>query len=165
MNYHLPCNPENMTFHDGVSTHALLCFILTTFLKAGLPPFFFREQQPQQYFYFIRNKHYYIFIIYLANMIRHTLLSRFQMPAPRSPIITITTHPKRKERLPAVYIDSLISLQLVERLTHLHVKNLTEFQQVSLPSFQCHRRSDGCKTNMQRTLSPTRPIYRKIVKY
>ena len=114
---------------------------------------------------FLKNKHYYIFIIYLANMIRHTLLSRFQMPALRSPIITITTHPKRKERLPAVYIDSLISLQLVERLTHLNVKSLTEFQQVSLPSFQCHRRTDGCTTNMQRTLSPPRPIYRKMVKY
>ena len=90
-------------------------------------------------------------------MIRHTLLSRFQMPAPRSPIITVTTHPKRKERLPAVYIDSLISLQLVERLTHLHVKSLTEFQLVSLPSFQRHRRTDGCTTNMQRTLRPPRP--------
>ena len=39
-------------------------------------------------------------------MIRHTLLSRFQMPAPRSPIITVTTHPKRKERLPAESIST-----------------------------------------------------------
>lgn len=116
-------------------------------------------------FLFLKNKHYYIFIICLANMIRHTLLSRFQMPAPRSPIITITTHPKRKERLPTVFIDSLVSLQLVERLTHLHVKSLTEFHLVSFASFQCHRRTDGYTTNIQRTLSPPIPIYRKIVKY